>query len=32
VGSAATSAVVTGMVAIIAACGLFAFLFYLLGI
>jgi phospholipid/cholesterol/gamma-HCH transport system permease protein len=32
VGRAATSAVVTGMVAIIAACGLFAFLFYLLGI
>ena len=32
VGGAATSAVVTGMVAIIAACGLFAFLFYLLGI
>jgi phospholipid/cholesterol/gamma-HCH transport system permease protein len=32
VGRAATSAVVTGMVAIIVACGLFAFLFYLLGI
>jgi phospholipid/cholesterol/gamma-HCH transport system permease protein len=32
VGRAATSAVVTGMVAIIVACGLFAFLFYILGI
>jgi phospholipid/cholesterol/gamma-HCH transport system permease protein len=32
VGRAATSAVVSGMVAIIAACGLFAFLFYLVGI
>jgi phospholipid/cholesterol/gamma-HCH transport system permease protein len=32
VGRAATSAVVTGMVAIIVACGVFAFLFYLLGI
>jgi phospholipid/cholesterol/gamma-HCH transport system permease protein len=32
VGRAATSAVVTGMVAIIVACGLFAFLFYVLGI
>ncbi len=31
VGDAATSAVVTGIVAIIAACGLFQFLFYLLG-
>jgi phospholipid/cholesterol/gamma-HCH transport system permease protein len=32
VGDAATSAVVTGIVAIIVACGVFAFLFYLLGI
>ena len=32
VGRAATSAVVTGMVAIIVACGVFAFLFYVLGI
>jgi len=32
VGRAATSAVVTGLVAIIVACGLFAFLFYLMGI
>jgi phospholipid/cholesterol/gamma-HCH transport system permease protein len=32
VGRAATSAVVTSMVAIIVACGLFAFLFYVLGI
>jgi phospholipid/cholesterol/gamma-HCH transport system permease protein len=32
VGRAATSAVVTGLVAIIVACGVFAFLFYLLGI
>lgn len=32
VGDAATSAVVKGIVWIIAACGLFAFLFYLLGI
>jgi phospholipid/cholesterol/gamma-HCH transport system permease protein len=32
VGKAATSAVVTSLVAIIVACGLFAFLFYLLGI
>jgi phospholipid/cholesterol/gamma-HCH transport system permease protein len=32
VGDAATSAVVTGIVLIIAACGLFAFAFYLLGI
>jgi phospholipid/cholesterol/gamma-HCH transport system permease protein len=32
VGDAATSAVVTGIVAIITACGLFAFLFYLMGI
>jgi phospholipid/cholesterol/gamma-HCH transport system permease protein len=32
VGRAATSAVVTGLVAIIVACGLFAFLFYVLGI
>ncbi len=31
VGDAATSAVVTGIVAIIAACGLFQFVFYLLG-
>jgi len=31
VGNAATSAVVTGIVAIIAACGLFQFVFYLLG-
>jgi phospholipid/cholesterol/gamma-HCH transport system permease protein len=31
VGRAATSAVVTSLVAIIAACGLFAFLFYVLG-
>ncbi|HSH76416.1 MAG TPA: ABC transporter permease, partial [Longimicrobiales bacterium] len=32
VGDAATSAVVTGIVAIISACGLFAFVFYALGI
>lgn len=32
VGDAATSAVVTGIVAIIAACGLFALVFYALGI
>ncbi len=32
VGRAATSAVVTGLVAIIVACGVFAFLFYVLGI
>ena len=32
VGRAATSAVVTSMVAIIVACGVFAFLFYVLGI
>ena len=32
VGDAATSAVVTGIVAIISACGIFAFLFYALGI
>ncbi|MDH3207977.1 MAG: ABC transporter permease [Gemmatimonadota bacterium] len=32
VGDAATSAVVTGIVAIIGACGLFAFVFYALGI
>jgi phospholipid/cholesterol/gamma-HCH transport system permease protein len=32
VGDAATSAVVTGIVAIIAACGLFAVVFYVLGI
>ncbi len=32
VGDAATSAVVTGIVAIITACGLFAFIFYALGI
>jgi phospholipid/cholesterol/gamma-HCH transport system permease protein len=32
VGDAATSAVVTGIVSIITACGLFAFLFYLMGI
>jgi phospholipid/cholesterol/gamma-HCH transport system permease protein len=32
VGDAATSAVVTGIVAIISACGVFAFLFYALGI
>lgn len=32
VGEAATSAVVTGIVLIIAACGLFAFVFYALGI
>lgn len=32
VGDAATSAVVTGIVAIIAACGVFAFVFYALGI
>jgi ABC-type transporter Mla maintaining outer membrane lipid asymmetry permease subunit MlaE len=32
VGKAATSAVVTSLVAIIVACGLFAFLFYLMGI
>jgi phospholipid/cholesterol/gamma-HCH transport system permease protein len=32
VGRAATSAVVTSLVAVIVACGLFAFLFYALGI
>jgi phospholipid/cholesterol/gamma-HCH transport system permease protein len=32
VGDAATSAVVTGIVSIIVACGLFAFVFYALGI
>jgi len=32
VGAAATSAVVTGIVAIITACGVFAFIFYYLGI
>ena len=32
VGGAATSAVVTSLVAIIVACGLFAFLFYVLGL
>ncbi len=32
VGDAATSAVVTGIVAIITACGVFAFIFYALGI
>ena len=32
VGDAATSAVVTGIVAIVAACGIFAVVFYLLGI
>ena len=32
VGSAATSAVVTGLVTVIVACGLFSFLFYVLGI
>jgi phospholipid/cholesterol/gamma-HCH transport system permease protein len=32
VGDAATKAVVTGIVSIIVACGLFAFVFYLLGI
>jgi phospholipid/cholesterol/gamma-HCH transport system permease protein len=32
VGRAATSAVVTSLVAVIVACGLFSFLFYLLGI
>ncbi len=32
VGKAATSAVVTGLVATIVACGVFAFLFYVLGI
>ena len=32
VGRAATTAVVTSLVAIIAACGLFAFMFYVLGI
>ncbi|HET6779491.1 MAG TPA: ABC transporter permease, partial [Gemmatimonadales bacterium] len=32
VGKAATSAVVTGLVAIIVASGVFAFLFYVLGI
>ena len=32
VGDAATSAVVTSIVAIIVACGLFAFVFYALGI
>jgi phospholipid/cholesterol/gamma-HCH transport system permease protein len=32
VGDAATSAVVTGIVAIIVACGMFAFLFYALGL
>jgi phospholipid/cholesterol/gamma-HCH transport system permease protein len=32
VGDAATSAVVTGIVSIIIACGMFAFVFYTLGI
>jgi phospholipid/cholesterol/gamma-HCH transport system permease protein len=32
VGDAATSAVVTGIVAIIVACGVFSFVFYVLGI
>ena len=32
VGDAATSAVVTGIVAIVAACGIFAVVFYILGI
>jgi len=32
VGDAATSAVVTGIVAIVAACGIFAVVFYVLGI
>jgi phospholipid/cholesterol/gamma-HCH transport system permease protein len=32
VGDAATSAVVTGIVAIVAACGVFAVVFYVLGI
>jgi len=32
VGDAATKAVVTGIVSIIVACGLFAWFFYLLGI
>ena len=32
VGEAATSAVVTGIVAIIVACGIFAVTFYILGI
>jgi phospholipid/cholesterol/gamma-HCH transport system permease protein len=32
VGDAATSAVVTGIVAIIAACGLFSVIFYVLGV
>ena len=32
VGDAATSAVVTGIVAVIAACGIFAVVFYVLGI
>jgi phospholipid/cholesterol/gamma-HCH transport system permease protein len=32
VGRAATSAVVTSLVAVIVACGVFAFLFYVLGI
>ena len=32
VGDAATSTVVTGIVAIVAACGIFAVIFYVLGI
>jgi hypothetical protein len=32
VGDAATFAVVTGIVAIVAACGVFAIVFYILGI
>ena len=32
VGDAATSAVVTGIVAIVVACGIFAVVFYVLGI
>jgi phospholipid/cholesterol/gamma-HCH transport system permease protein len=32
VGDAATSAVVTGIVSIVAACGIFAVVFYVLGI
>jgi len=32
VGKAATSAVVSGMVLVIAACGVFAVLFYLMGV
>jgi hypothetical protein len=32
VGDAATSAVVTGIVAIVMACGIFAVVFYILGI